>query len=95
MAVLKKCPKESLIIKEDLIKNIKKDNYTYLTIKSNSISKIKEDLNLKVLEENDKEIKFINNLETNTLIKILSKYKIDKLLIEEISLEDLFVNYYR
>lgn len=87
--------KDGLIIKEDLIKNIKKDNYTYLTIKSNSISKIKEELNLKVLEENDKEIKFINNLETNTLIKILSKYKIDKLLIEEISLEDLFVNYYR
>ena len=31
----------------------------------------------------------------NTIIKKISKYKIDKLLIEDMPLEDLFINYYR
>ena len=34
-------------------------------------------------------------MDPNELIKKLSNYKIDKLLIENISLEDLFSNYYK
>ena len=87
--------KDGKIIKEDTVSNIKKDNYTYLTIKSNEIEKIKKALKLEIKEERDNEVKFINNLDANNLIKKLSKYSIDSLLIEEITLEDLFVNYYR
>ena len=87
--------KDGKIIKEDLIENIKNENYTYLRVTSKDISKIKKDLNLKVVSENDNEIKFINNLNPNELIKKLVKYDIDKFLIEEISLEDLFINYYK
>lgn len=87
--------KNGKIIKEDTIENIKKENYTYLTIGSNEIDKIKEELKLEIKEEKNNEVKFINNIEINTLINKLGKYKIDKLLIEEISLEDLFANYYR
>ena len=87
--------KSGKIIKEDTIENIKKENYTYLTIGSNEIDKIKEELKLEINEEKNNEVKFINNIEINTLINKLGKYKIDKLLIEEISLEDLFANYYR
>ena len=87
--------KDGIIIREDLIENIKENNYTYLTISSIDIDKIKKEINLKIKEENDKETIFINNLETNKLIKMLSKYNIDKLLIENISLEDLFTNYYK
>ena len=87
--------KDGKIIKEDLIENIKKDNYTYLIISSKEIDKIKKDLNLKILSEYKNEVKFINNLNTNELINKLSKYQIDKLLIQEISLEDLFINYYK
>ena len=87
--------KSGKIIKEDTIENIKKENYTYLTIGSNEIDKIKEELKLEIKEEKNNEVKFINNIEINTLINKLGKYKIDKLLIEEISLEDLFANYYR
>ena len=75
--------------------NIKKEYYTYLTISSKDIDKIKEELKLKVVNEYKNEIKFINNLDSNIIIKKLSKYNIDKLLIEEISLEDLFINYYK
>ena len=87
--------KEGKIIKEDTIENIKKNNYTYITIESNQTEEIKKDLDLKVKEEKENKIKLINHMDTNLLIKKLSKYKIDKLLIEEISLEDLFVNYYK
>ncbi len=87
--------KDGKIIKEDTIENIKKNNYTYLTISSSEINKIKKDLKLEIKEESKKEIKFINNMDTNELIKKLSNYKIDKLLIENISLEDLFSNYYK
>ena len=87
--------KDGVIIKEDLIDNIKKDNYTYLKIVSNEIDKIKKDLKLKIIKESKNKVIFINNLNSNELIKKLSKYNIDNLFIEEISLEDLFINYYK
>ena len=87
--------KDGKIIKEDTIDNIKKNSYTYLTISSSDINKIKKDLKLEIKEESKNEVKFINNMDTSELIKRLSNYKIDKLLIENISLEDLFSNYYK
>jgi len=86
--------KDGIIIKEDLIDNIKKDNFTYLKISSKDIEKIKEELNLKIVKEEESSITFINNLDANTIINKLAKYDIDRLLIEEISLEDLFIHYY-
>ena len=87
--------KEGIIIKEDLIDNIMKVNYTYLSISSKNIKQIKKDLGLKVIRESKDEATFINNIDSNTLIKKLAKYNIDRLLIQEISLEDLFINYYK
>ena len=87
--------KEGKIIKEDTVENIKKDSFTYLTIESSDIDKIKKELKLKVIEEHKNEAKFINNLEPDELLNKLSKYKIDRLLIEEVTLEDLFINYYK
>ncbi|MBR4230849.1 MAG: ABC transporter ATP-binding protein [Bacilli bacterium] len=87
--------KDGIIIKEDTIENIKKYNYTYLQISSKDIKKIKDDLKLEVVSETNEKIIFINNLEINELIKKLSKYNIDELLIEEIPLEDLFLKYYK
>lgn len=87
--------KNGRIIKEDLIENIKKDNYTYLTIFSKDNDEIKKELNLEIVKESKDEITFVNNLEPNILISKLSKYHIDRLLIQEIPLEDLFINYYK
>ena len=87
--------KEGKIIKEDSVSNLEKENITYLTISSSEISKIKNELDLKIILEEENKIKFINNLSPDILIKKLSKYKIDKLLIEEISIEDLFIEYYK
>ena len=87
--------KDGVIIKEDTIENIRKNNYTYLTITSKDIKSIKKNLKLEIKEEKDNTIKFINNKDINEIISILSNYKIDDLLIENISLEDLFENYYK
>ena len=87
--------KDGKIIKEDLIENIRKENYTYLKISSKEIDTIKKELKLKVIKENENETTFINNMDSNTLIKNLSKCNIERILIEEISLEDLFMNYYK
>ncbi len=87
--------KEGIIIKEDTIENIRKENYTYLKIISKDIDKIEKDLKLKIVKEAKNETIFINNLKPNELLEKLSKYEIDSLLIEEIPLEDLFMNYYK
>lgn len=86
--------KDGVIIKEDSIENIKSENLTYLTIKSKDIAKIKDELNQKIIKEENDEIKFLNDLKPNEVIKILAKFDITNLLIEEISLEDLFIHYY-
>lgn len=87
--------KEGKIIKEDSVENIEKNSMTYLTIESDDIDRIKKDLNLKIVLEHNNLIKFINNLSPDELIQELSKYKINKLLIEEVTIEDLFMEYYK
>ena len=87
--------KDGKIIKEDTMENIKKDNFTYLKIVSPDINKIKKELDLKVYKEENNETIFMNNLKPNELLPKLNKYKIDHLLIEEVPLEDLFINYYK
>ena len=68
---------------------------TYLTIESEEIDKIKKGLNLKMISKQNNSIKFINNLSPNELIDRLSNYKIDKMLIEEATMEDLFIEFYK
>ncbi len=87
--------KDGKIIKEDTMENVRKDNFTYLIINSKDVKKIKSDLKLKVVRESDNEIVLFNDLNPNILINKLNKYDIDKVLIEEIPLEDLFINYYK
>ena len=87
--------KDGKIIKEDFMENIKKENYTYLKIKSTEINKIKKELNLKVIKETNNQVILLNNIKPNELLSKINKYNIEELLIEEIPLEDLFINYYK
>ena len=87
--------KDGKIIKEDTVENIIKNSMTYLTIEADDIDKIKNELNLKIVSQQNNLVKFVNNLNPNELINIISKYKINKLLIEEVTIEDLFMEYYK
>lgn len=87
--------KDGKIIREDTVENIVKNSVTYLTIDSEEIAEIKNELDLKIISENNSVIKFMNNLSPNELMNKISKYKINKLLIEEVTIEDLFMEYYK
>ena len=85
--------KDGKLLKIENIKELLDKSLNYVTIKSNSINDIVKELKIDT-EIKENEITFKNTIKTNELIRILSKYEIDKLLIEEASLEDVFLHYY-
>ena len=86
--------KEGKLIKIESIEELSEKSLLSITIKSNSIEKIKKELEIDCPIINDT-IKFHKNIEINKLIELLSKYKIDRLLIEESTIEDMFLHYYK
>ena len=87
--------KEGKLLNIESIKELHKKNLNYVTITSKDINNIIEELKLDDITIEDNTIKFKNTLTTDKLIKILSNYKIDNLLIEEATLEDIFLHYYK
>ena len=83
------------LIKVEKIEELSKKNLTFVTITSKEIKDIVDDLKVKVISKEVNTIKFGNNLPHNELIKKLSKYNIERILIEEATLEDLFLHYYK
>lgn len=82
--------KEGHLIKVDTISNFNKNNYLNIHIESKDIEKISQELNIDIINNN-----FIYQGDINILINKLSKYKIDKLLINEPEIEELFIDYYK
>ena len=87
--------KDGTLLKVENTKDIKNNDLTYVTIKSDEVKKIEKDLKVNVNYVDKTTIKFKNQMLPNELMKKLLKYKIDKLLIEEASLEDIFLHYYK
>ena len=87
--------KDGKLLAIETMNELYKKNLNYVTIESKEINKIIKDLNLKELEQNNNEIKFKNTLSPNELIRKISNYEIDKILIEESTIEDLFLHYYK
>ncbi|MGN1379541.1 MAG: ATP-binding cassette domain-containing protein [Bacilli bacterium] len=87
--------KDGKLIKVESMEDLTKKNLTFVTLSSNDIKNIKEDLRVKITFEGKNTIKFKNNLTYDELIKKISKYKIDKILIEEFTLEEMFLHYYK
>lgn len=87
--------KEGKLLKVETIESMQSKNLTLVTIESLEIEKIIKDLKLDVSEKHNNMIKFKNELPFDLLIKSLAKYKIDKILIEEATLEEMFLHYYK
>lgn len=87
--------KDGELLKVETMKEMYKKNFTFVTVASKQIEKITNDLDIEVLRREDNSIRFKNTLAPDILIKKLSKYKIDKILIEEATLEDIFLHYYK
>ena len=97
--VSKICDRVGIIRNGNLIKiedvdSMSSKRLTFVTIISDDVSEIKQNMDIKITEEEGNKIRFANNMEDDKLIKQLSKYKIDKILIEEATLEDMFMHYY-
>lgn len=86
--------KEGHLLKIETINSLLKKSLTYITIESDEIDKIEKELKLEVVSKKENEIKLKNTINPNELIKSLSKFKIDKLLIEEATLEEILLHYY-
>ena len=87
--------KDGRLLKIETVGELQKKSLTYVSIESNESEKIIKDLKIKVSSNDGNSIRFKNEFPTNTLIKTLSKYNIDRLLIEEATLEDIFLHYYK
>ena len=87
--------KEGKLLKVETIEELQNKNLTNVTIESKEIENIVKDLELNSNLITNRTVKFKNSLSPDLLIKKLSNYKIDKLLIEEATLEDVFLHYYK
>lgn len=86
--------KEGKLLTIETMEEMKKKNLNFVTIESKEAPKIIKDLKLNIKLDAENLIRFKNELSSDKLIKALSKYKIDKILIEEATLEDIFLHYY-
>ena len=87
--------KDGKLIKVEKIEDLFEKSLTFVTVSSEQAKEISKDLKVNIVSEDGNTIKFGNNLPHNELIKKLSKYNIDRILIEEATLEDMFLHYYK
>ena len=87
--------KDGKLLKIETIEEIKNKNLMYTTIESKEVDEIIKKLKLNIEKTNDYTIRFKNTQPINDLLELLANYKIDKLLIEEATLEDVFIEYYK
>lgn len=87
--------KEGKIIKIDKIENLVDEHFVKVLVETNDVLKLKESIQMNVIDETENSIKFMYNLDVNDLIKELSKYSVNKLFIEEPELEEIFMHYYK
>ena len=86
--------KDGHLLKVETIKELKNKNLNNVTILSKDVDKISKDLKNIDFVINNNKLEFKNTMDSNKLIKLLSKYDIEDLLIEEATLEEMFLHYY-
>ena len=87
--------KDGCLLEIENVDYLRSNNLNFVTITSPDINNIIKDLKLDNNLLDNKTIRFKNNIDINTLIKILAKYQVDKILIEEATLEDIFLHFYK
>lgn len=88
--------KDGSIIKLQDIKTLREDNYKKITIRGEQFDKNKFILDgVSELEEQNSEIRFFYNGDINKMMHVISSETVKDVLIEEPSLEEIFMHYYR
>lgn len=86
--------KNGKLLKIETMEDLKMKELSFVTIESKKIDEIIEKLQIEGYRINQNTIRFQNKWSCNELIKKLSSFPLDKLLIEEATLEDIFLHYY-
>lgn len=87
--------KDGKLIKVEKINDLLEKSLTEITITSKENEKIIKEIDANIISKEQNTIKFSTKLSHNELIKILAKYQIERILIEEAQLEDIFMHYYK
>lgn len=87
--------KDGNLIAVNTIDELSNKDFSIITIVSENIDKIKNELNQELIIDEANKIKFIYQDNINNLIKLLNNYNINKILIEDPSIEEIFMHYYR
>lgn len=87
--------KDGKLIKVEKINDLLEKSLTEITITSKENEKIIKEIDANIISKEQNTIKFSTKLSHNELIKTLSKYQIERILIEEAQLEDIFMHYYK
>lgn len=86
--------KDGVLIKTDSVDNLTKNSFLIVTITSPEKAEIVQELSAEIISSEEDTIKFKTELSAEKLIQSLAKHKLDKILIEEPTIEELFMHYY-
>lgn len=88
--------KDGSIIKLQDIKTLREDNYKKITIRGEELDKNKFIIDgVSEVQEQNSEIHFFYNGDINKMMHVISSETVKDVLIEEPSLEEIFMHYYR
>lgn len=87
--------KDSHLVKIEDVDSLSNNRLTFIKITSEDNEKIKEALNLETYELGKNTIRFKYDKDVNSLLSVLTNFNIDRMLIEEPTIEEIFMHYYR
>ena len=87
--------KDGCLLKVEEVTEVTKKNFVFVTIESEKVEKIMSKLKADIVLKEGNLVRFKYKQSIDLLLKELVSYKLDKLLIEEATLEDIFLHYYQ
>ena len=87
--------KDSHLVKIEDVDSLNNNRLTFIKINSVDNEMIKEALNLETYELGKNTIRFKYDKDVNSLLSVLTNFNIDRMLIEEPTIEEIFMHYYR
>lgn len=86
--------KDGILIKTDNVENLIQNSFSIVTVTSPDKGKILEELAAELISAEEDTIRFKTEMSAEQLIRNLAQHKLEKILIEEPTIEELFMHYY-
>lgn len=87
--------KDGILVRTDNVENLTKNSFLIVSVTSPEKDKIAEELSAEIISAEEEVIKFKTEMPAEQLIRSLAKHRLDKILIEEPTIEELFMHYYK